>query len=178
MDIFVAVALVALRTLPVKIALDCVQLKAIISSWWIQPNWKILLKLDHLPRVGGENKKIVETTNQTISWLDVFEDRFLVSTGILFPQNASEKKRPGLIHRCCTPPKPRHFPAVSSSKDSWKAISYPIFHLVKGYTWLGRYPIFPWPENFKLLSWTSFLEVFVIAKVYPKTSVPKKVASH
>ena len=28
-----------------------------ISSWWFQPIWKILLKLDHFPNFRGENKK-------------------------------------------------------------------------------------------------------------------------
>ena len=28
-----------------------------ITSWWFQPNWKILVKLDHFPRVRGGNKK-------------------------------------------------------------------------------------------------------------------------
>ena len=31
------------------------------SSWWLnQPNWKIVVKLDHFPRVRGENKKHVK----------------------------------------------------------------------------------------------------------------------
>ena len=28
-----------------------------MSSWWFQPIWKILVKLDHFPRVRVENKK-------------------------------------------------------------------------------------------------------------------------
>ncbi len=34
------------------------------SSWWFQPIWKTLVKLDHFPRFRGENKKIFETTTQ------------------------------------------------------------------------------------------------------------------
>ena len=28
-----------------------------ISSWWFQPTWKILVKLDHFPNFWGETKK-------------------------------------------------------------------------------------------------------------------------
>ena len=28
-----------------------------VRGWWFQPIWKILVKLDHFPRVRGENKK-------------------------------------------------------------------------------------------------------------------------
>ena len=27
------------------------------TSWWFQPIWKILVKLDHFPNFRGENKK-------------------------------------------------------------------------------------------------------------------------
>ncbi len=30
------------------------------SSWWFQPNWKILVKLDHFLKARDENKKIFE----------------------------------------------------------------------------------------------------------------------
>ena len=33
------------------------------TSWWLnQPIWKILVKLEHFPKVRDENKKIFETT--------------------------------------------------------------------------------------------------------------------
>ena len=31
--------------------------RQIVSSWWFQPNWKILVKLDHFPRDRGEHEK-------------------------------------------------------------------------------------------------------------------------
>ena len=31
-----------------------------MTSWWFQPIWKILVKLDHSPRVRGENKKYLK----------------------------------------------------------------------------------------------------------------------
>ena len=34
----------------------------ILSSWWFQPNWKVLVKLEIFPNVRGENKKIETTT--------------------------------------------------------------------------------------------------------------------
>ena len=38
-------------------------LYASVSVWWLnQPIWKIWVKLDHFPRVRGENKRIFETT--------------------------------------------------------------------------------------------------------------------
>ena len=30
---------------------------SIMTSWWFQPIWNWLVKLDHFPQVGGENKK-------------------------------------------------------------------------------------------------------------------------
>ena len=36
-----------------------------ISSWWFQPIWKILVKLDHFPKQGWKYK-IFETTNQIL----------------------------------------------------------------------------------------------------------------
>ena len=32
------------------------------STWWFQPIWKILVKLDHFRNFRGENKKYIETT--------------------------------------------------------------------------------------------------------------------
>ena len=37
-----------------------------MSTWWFQPIWKILVKLDHFPRDRGENKKLFETTSQML----------------------------------------------------------------------------------------------------------------
>ena len=37
----------------------CIWQKESRPSWWFQPIWKILVKLDHFPRVRGENKKYV-----------------------------------------------------------------------------------------------------------------------
>ena len=35
--------------------------KSLKTSWWLnQPIWKILVKLDHFPRVRGENKKCLK----------------------------------------------------------------------------------------------------------------------
>ncbi len=31
-----------------------------IASWWVQPVWKILVKLDHFPNFRGEHKKMFE----------------------------------------------------------------------------------------------------------------------
>ena len=33
-------------------------------SWWFQPIWKILVKMDHSPKIGGEHKQYIWSTNQ------------------------------------------------------------------------------------------------------------------
>ena len=38
------------------------QIQPIISWWLNQPIWKLLVKLDHFPKVREENEKIFETT--------------------------------------------------------------------------------------------------------------------
>ena len=40
------------------------------SSWWCQPIWKILVKLDHFPKVSGWTfkKNVQETTTQFSMW--------------------------------------------------------------------------------------------------------------
>ena len=48
---------------------NCMLLTHIKSSWWFQPIWKILVKLDHFPNFRGENSKNiwVATTMKSIS---------------------------------------------------------------------------------------------------------------
>ena len=42
-------------------------LKVNITGWWFQPIWKIVVKMNHFPKVRGENKQIFEiTTTQRI----------------------------------------------------------------------------------------------------------------
>ena len=36
-------------------------LTQIQTSWWFQAIWKIIVKLDHFPKVWAENKNIFET---------------------------------------------------------------------------------------------------------------------
>ncbi len=38
------------------------------SSWWFQPIWKILVKLDHFPRDRGENRKYLSRHHLDNSW--------------------------------------------------------------------------------------------------------------
>ena len=38
------------------------------TSWWFQPNWKILVKLDHFPRDRGENKKSLKPPARKSRW--------------------------------------------------------------------------------------------------------------
>ena len=52
-----------------------------ISSWWFQPNLKnMIVKLDHFPKVRGENKKIFETTTQIYVYI-------LSSAGFISTEN-------------------------------------------------------------------------------------------
>ena len=45
---------------------------SLLSSWWFQPNWKILVKLEIFPNLRGlDKKKIFETTTQLIVMEDI-----------------------------------------------------------------------------------------------------------
>ena len=38
-----------------------------ITSWWFQPIWKILVKMDHFPKVRGENKQYLKPPPKSVS---------------------------------------------------------------------------------------------------------------
>ena len=103
------------------------------------------------------------STNKSI-WVDVFENIFFSFNWILVPHPK------GLIHRY-TPKNPTTTaPAVSSSKDSSRALFFVPNLLVLLALWLWiPIPYSLGEYNFKLLSWKpSFLEVFLIAKTVPQ----------
>ena len=48
-----------------------------LSSWWFQPHWKILVKMDHFPRDRDENKKYLKPPPSCLFFFSFFPPRTL-----------------------------------------------------------------------------------------------------